>query len=109
MEVVIARDVNCFRSAGYDVLTAVNFAHGKLVKTDFLSSTAERMIERQRAHGGGPTLYIGEHYRCHSLALLMARLLGQDVLHFARSFLQEASIFILHNTFVIAACTLYLY
>lgn len=51
MEVVIARDVNCFRSASYDVLTAVNFAHGKLVKTVFLSSTLERMIESwQRAH-----------------------------------------------------------
>lgn len=35
-------------------------------------------------------------------------LLGR-ALHFARSFLQEASIFILHNAFVIAACTLYLY
>lgn len=45
MEVVIARDVNCFRSASYDVLTAVNFAYGKLVKTVFLSSTLERMIE----------------------------------------------------------------
>lgn len=34
---------------------------------------------------------------------------SQDALHFARSFLQEASIFILHNAFIIAACTLYLY
>lgn len=50
MEVVIARDVNCFRSASYDVLTTVNFAYGKLVKTVFLSSRANdrELTERER-------------------------------------------------------------
>lgn len=47
MEVVIARDVNCFRSACYDVLTAVNFAHGKLVKTDLLSFVNSRANDRE--------------------------------------------------------------
>ena len=60
---------------------------------------------------------IERRYRLRSLPLfcsLAGWFLPRNALHssfasFGVSFLQEASIFILHNAFVIAACTLYLF